>query len=202
MDRSSNLHLVLVDAAWPRKGRRRLAFLVVVGSVLIALLAQLEIPLQPVPITGQTFGVLLVGALLGSRLGAVTVLTYLAWGAIGLPVFAGGNSGLARLVGPTGGYLVGFLGAAFLVGRLSERGWDRRVLTTAVAMLLGTILIYLPGIAWLSRFVGWDRVLELGLAPFVIGDLLKVALAALALPIAWTLVGSEQNRMGRRNGSS
>jgi biotin transport system substrate-specific component len=170
--------------------------------VLIALLAQLEIPLQPVPITGQTFGVLLVGALLGSRLGAVTVLTYLAWGAIGLPVFAGGNSGLARLVGPTGGYLVGFLGAAFLVGRLSERGWDRRVLTTAVAMLLGTILIYLPGIAWLSRFVGWDRVLELGLAPFVIGDLLKVALAALALPIAWTLVGSEQNRIGRRNGSS
>ena len=202
MDRSSNLHLVLVDAAWPRKDWRRLAFLVVVGSVLIALLAQLEIPLQPVPITGQTFGVLLVGALLGSRLGAVTVLTYLAWGAIGLPVFAGGNSGLARLVGPTGGYLVGFLGAAFLVGRLSERGWDRRVLTTAVAMLLGTILIYLPGIAWLSRFVGWDRVLELGLTPFVIGDLLKVVLAALALPIAWTLVGSEQNRMGRRNGSS
>lgn len=192
MDRSSNLNLVLVDAAWPKKGRRRLAFLVVAGSVLIALLAQLEIPLQPVPITGQTFGVLLVGALLGSRLGAVTVLTYLAWGAIGLPVFAGGISGLAHLVGPTGGYLVGFVGAAFLVGWLAEHGWDRRILTTAVAMLLGTILIYLPGIAWLSRFVGWDRVLELGLAPFVLGDLLKVALAALALPLAWTLIGSDQ----------
>lgn len=135
MDRSSNLNLVLVDAVWPKKGRRRLVFLVVAGSVLIALLAQLEIPLQPVPITGQTFGVLLVGALLGSRLGAVTVLTYLAWGAIGLPVFAGGISGPARLVGPTGGYLVGFVGAAFLVGWLSERGWDRRILTTAVAML-------------------------------------------------------------------
>lgn len=192
MDRSRNLPLVLVDAAWPRKDWRRLAFLVVVGSLLIALLAQMEIPLQPVPITGQTFGVLLVGALLGSRLGAVTVLTYLAWGVVGLPVFAGGSSGLARFVGSTGGYLVGFVGAAFLVGWLSERGWDRRVLSTAVAMLLGTILIYLPGIAWLSRFVGWDRVLELGLAPFVIGDLLKVALAALALPIAWTIVNSDQ----------
>ena len=193
MDRNSNLQLVLADAAWPGKGLPRAVVLVAAGSLLIALLAQLEIPLLPVPITGQTFGVLLIGALLGGRLGAVTVLTYLAWGAIGLPVFAGGASGLARLAGPTGGYLLGFVLAAFLVGWLSERGWDRRVLTTAAAMLLGTILIYVPGILWLSGFVGWDRVLELGLTPFLIGDLLKVALAALALPLAWKLVGSDHN---------
>ncbi len=193
MQRSGNLDLVLVDAAWPRTDLRRDLALAVAGSMLIALLARLEIPLQPVPITGQTFGVLLVGALLGSRLGAAATLTYLGWGAIGLPVFAGGSSGVARLVGPTGGYLVGFVVAAFMVGWLSERGWDRRVLTTAMAMLLGTILIYLPGIAWLSRFVGWDRVLQLGLIPFLIGDLLKVALAALALPAGWKLIGSVRN---------
>ena len=192
MQRSGNLDLVLVDAAWPRTGLRRDLSLAGAGSILIALLAQLEIPLQPVPITGQTFGVLLVGALLGSRLGAAAALTYLAWGAMGLPVFAGGSSGLARLAGPTGGYLAGFVVAAFLVGWLSERGWDRHILTTAIAMLLGTSLIYLPGIAWLSRFVGWDRVLQLGLMPFLIGDLLKVVLAALALPAGWRLIGARR----------
>lgn len=193
MQRSGNLDLVLVDAAWPRTDLRRDLALAVGGSILIALLAQLEIPLQPVPITGQTFGVLLVGALLGSRLGAVATLTYLGWGSIGLPVFAGGSSGLARLAGPTGGYLLGFVVAAFMVGWLSERGWDRRVLTTALAMLLGTCLIYLPGIAWLSQFVGPHRVLQLGLTPFLIGDLLKVVLAALALPAGWKTIGSPRN---------
>jgi biotin transport system substrate-specific component len=196
MDRNSNLHLVLVDAAWPSKSLPRAVILVVAGSLLIALLAQIEIPLLPVPITGQTFGVLLIGALLGGRLGAVTVLTYLAWGAIGFPVFAGGTSGLSRLAGPTGGYLLGFILAAFLVGWLSERGWDRRALTTAAAMLLGTALIYLPGLLWLSGFVGWDRLLELGLTPFLVGDLLKVALAALALPLAWKLVEPDHNLRG------
>ena len=198
MDRSINSHLVLVDVAWPGADTRRAVLLAAGGSILIALLAQLEFPLWPVPITGQTFGVLLIGAVLGSRLGAITVLTYLAWGATGLPVFAGGHLGPATLFGPTGGYLLGFVPAAFVVGWLSERAWDRRILSTAGAMLLGTIVIYIPGILWLSRFVGWDHVLEAGLLPFIVGDLLKVALAALALPAGWNLTGSSRALSGRR----
>ena len=194
MDRSSALHPVLVDAAWPSIGHRRSVALVATGAVLISLLAQLRVPLWPVPVTGQTFGVLLVGAALGSRLGAVTVLTYLAWGILGLPVFAGGGSGPATLFGPTGGYLLGFVIAAYAVGWLSERGWDRHILTTAAAMLIGTALVFAPGLVWLSRYVGWDRVLDLGLYPFVLGGFLKVAMAALALPAAWRLTGSARRR--------
>ena len=179
----------MVDAAWKGTGLRRDAVLVFAGAVALALLAQIQIPLQPVPVTGQTFGVLLVGALLGSRRGTLSMLTYLSMGAAGLPVFAGLGAGASHFAGPTGGYLVGFVVAAWLIGRLAERGWDRRVHTTALAMLLGTVLIYLPGIAWLSTFVGWGQVLQLGLIPFLLGDLLKLALAALALPWGWQLLG-------------
>jgi len=180
----------MVDVAWKGTGLRRDAVLVFGGAVALALLAQIQIPLQPVPVTGQTFGVLLVGALLGSRRGALSMLTYLSMGAAGLPVFAGLGAGASHFAGPTGGYLVGFVVAAWLIGRLAERGWDRRVHTTALAMLLGTLLIYLPGIAWLSTFVGWGQVLQLGLIPFLLGDLLKLLLAALALPWGWRLLGS------------
>ena len=179
----------LVDAAWPGTGLRRDVALILGGAAALAVLAQIQIPLQPVPVTGQTFGVLLIGALLGSRRGALSMLSYLALGAAGLPVFAGLAGGSAHFVGPTAGYLLGFVLAAWLVGWLAERGWDRRIHTTALAMLMGTVVIYLPGIAWLSTFVGWGQVLPLGLYPFLLGDALKLALAALALPWGWRLIG-------------
>jgi biotin transporter BioY len=178
----------MADLIWPGLSLSRELSLILAGSILIALSAHLEIPLRPVPITGQSFGVLLVGALLGSRRGVASVLSYLGMGAIGLPVFAGGASGIARFGGPTGGYLLGFVAAAFIVGRLSERGWDRRAWSTAAAMLIGTASIYLPGVIWLATFVGWERVFQVGVLPFIIGDLLKVALASLVLPLGWAFL--------------
>jgi biotin transport system substrate-specific component len=133
--------------------------------------------------------VLLTGLLLGGRLGGLALIAYLAEGLVGLPFFAGGKSGLAYALGPTGGYLVGFVVAAYVVGRLADRGWDRRVGTTLLAMIIGNLIIYAAGLAWLVRFVGPDRVLALGLVPFLAGDLVKVILAAIALPGGWKLVG-------------
>ncbi|MBI3989141.1 MAG: biotin transporter BioY [candidate division NC10 bacterium] len=161
--------------------------LILGGSVLVALSAQVSIPLPwtPVPITGQTFGVLLVGALLGSRRGALSLLTYLAEGAAGLPVFAGGSGGVLKLFGPSGGYLFGFVAAAFVVGFLAERGWDRHLFKAALAMLVGNVVIYLFGLPWLARFLPTSHVLAAGLYPFVPGDLIKLFLAALALPSGW-----------------
>lgn len=171
--------------------------LVVLGAGLIALMAQLQFPLpfSPVPVTGQTFAVLLVGASLGARLGAASVGLYIAEGVAGLPVFTGGSAGLARLSGPTGGYLVGFIAAAFIVGLLAERGWDRRIWTAAVAMLVGEVLIYVFGVGWLSRFPLTVGLLDAGLLPFVAGDLYKLALAALALPAAWHLTSRTGSRV-------
>ncbi len=179
----------MVDVFWAESSAARDFILILVGSLVVALSAQISVPLpfSPVPVTGQTFGVLLVGALLGSRRSALSLLAYLGEGALGLPVFAGGTGGLVRLAGPTGGYLLGFVATAFLVGRLCERGWDRRLLTIAIAMLLGNAIIYLFGLPWLARFVGPDKVLALGLLPFIPGDLLKITLAALALPGGWAL---------------
>lgn len=166
------------------------ATLVIAGSLLVALLAQFAVPLpfSPVPVTGQTLAVLMVGMLLGSRRGSLALLTYLAEGAMGLPVLAGGAAGLARLTGPTGGYLIGFVAAAFLVGWLAERGWDRRPGTTLLAMLLGNAVIYVCGLPWLAHFVGVGRVLSLGLLPFLPGDLGKALLAMALLPWGWQLL--------------
>lgn len=163
--------------------------LVVAGSGLIGLGAQLKVPLpfSPVPVTGQTFAVLLVAAALG-RLGLASVLLYLVEGAIGLPVFAGGASGIAYLTGPTGGFLIGFALAAAIVGSAAERGWDRRLATSVAAMLLGEVAIYACGLAWLARFPLPVPLLQAGLIPFIPGDLVKLALAALALPAAWRVV--------------
>lgn len=150
-----------------------------VSSLLIALAAQVAIPLPftPVPVTGQTFAILVVAATLGSRLGAASVALYVIEGLVGLPVFAGGASGLARLTGPTGGYLVGFVAAAALVGALSDHGWCRRLGTRAFAMILGEIVLYAFGLAWLARFPLQVGVLEAGLLPFLVGDVYKTALA-------------------------
>jgi len=189
MSQAEEGSMVMAERIWPRSGARREIVIGLAGIVLLGLAAQVQIPLEPVPITGQTFGVLLIGALLGARRGALTVGGYVAAGVAGLPIFAGGAAGIGRLFGPTGGYLIGFIAAAWIVGWLSERGWDRRLGTAAAAMLLGTTAIYIFGLAWLAVFVGWGQVIALGLAPFVMGDLLKLALAALALPGGWAVLG-------------
>ena len=179
---------VLVEAIWPQASLLSQIALVLVGSWLIALTARLQIPLWPVPITGQTFAVLLIGALLGSKRGALSMLAYLSQGLAGLPFFAQGSAGPARLLGPTGGYLVGMLVAAYAVGWLCERGWDRRLMSAFLAMLIGTACIYACGLVWLAYFVGWPSVLSAGLLPFIPGDLLKIVLAALLLPQGWALL--------------
>lgn len=186
---------VLAEKIVPQRGVLADIFLIVLGSLFVAALAQLSIPLQPVPITGQTLGVLLVGMVLGSRRGALALMAYLGEGLAGLPVFAGAKSGFATLLGPTGGYLVGFIAAAWLVGFLAERGFDRYLLKTLAAMVAGNLVIYAFGLAWLSTFpfvsglVGEAGLLSLGMLPFLIGDAIKAALAALLLPAAWKLVG-------------
>ncbi|MGF1498840.1 MAG: biotin transporter BioY [Elainellaceae cyanobacterium] len=161
--------------------------LILGGSLVIGLCAQISIPLpfSPVPITAQTFAVLLVGVLLGYRRSGLCVATYLVEGFAGLPVFSNGGAGIAHLLGPTGGYLVGYLGAAMLVGWLAERGWDRQFATTFLAMLLGNIVLYVSGLAWLSVFTGIERALPLGLYPFIPGDVLKIAIATAVVPLGW-----------------
>jgi len=182
---------VMIDTVWPTAGTWREVVLILGGSLLIALVARLQflLPFSPVPVTGQTFAVLLLGALYGSKRGPATVVTYLTLGAIGLPVFAAGAAGLARFVGPTAGYLLGFVIAAFAVGSLCERGWDRRPWTAAASMIIGNLIIYATGIIWLSRFVGWEAVLITGVLPFLVGDALKIGLATILLPSGWRIVG-------------
>ena len=168
--------------------------LVVAGSFLIALFAQLAIG-WPVPITGQTFAVLMIGALFGSRRGSLSVLTYILEGVAGLPVFAHGRSGFMVLLGPTGGYLIGFVFAAYIVGLLAEKGWDRRIGTTVLAMIFGNLVIYAFGLLWLCFLIllvnlpiGSSSILIEGLYSFIPGDVLKIALAAILLPTGWRLL--------------
>jgi len=175
----------------------RAAALVIGFSLLTALAAQVAIPLPwtPVPITGQTFAVLLTGALLGSRLGALAMIAYLIEGASGLPFFAAGGSGVARLLfSPTSGYLLSYPVAAFAVGLLAERGWDRRFLTAAAAMGLGSIIILLSGWAWLARFVSPAAAFQIGVAPFLIGDIIKIALASAVLPSGWAILRNSSSK--------
>jgi len=174
------------------------SFVLVVGfSLLTALAAQLVVPLPftPVPLTGQSFAVLLTGALLGPRLGALAMLAYLAEGALGLPFFRAGAGGVAHLSGATAGYLFAFPAAAYVTGLLAERGWDRRFLTAAAAMALGSLVILAGGWAWLTFLTG-DAVgaFKLGVGWFIVGDLIKIALAAAALPGGWALL----RRLGAR----
>jgi biotin transport system substrate-specific component len=184
--------LAYADLARPQSRALALgydALLVVSGSIVVALAAQVAVPLPftPVPWTLQPLAVLLVGALLGARRGALALVAYLGEGLAGAPVFAGGAFGPLVLAGPTGGYLVGFVPAAFVTGFLAERGWDRRFFSTWAAMALGSATLFAFGLAWLSRFVGWQAAVVTGLLPFVVGDLLKQVLAALLLPSLWKL---------------
>src|SRR5262245_51225207 len=180
------------DLARPQSRALALGYdvlLVLSGSIVVALAAQASVPLPftPVPWTLQPLAVLLVGALLGARRGAAALVAYLAEGLAGAPVFAGGAFGAAALAGPTGGYLVGFVPAAYVTGLLAERGWDRRFFSTWAAMALGSATLFAFGLAWLSRFVGWQGAVATGLLPFVVGDVLKQVLAALLLPTLWKL---------------
>ena len=165
--------------------------LIVFGALLVAILAQIEIPLPftPVPITGQTFGVLLVGAALGSKRGAASLASYLVMGMSGLPFFAGGAHGLSILTGATGGYLIGFVVAAYVIGLLAERGLERSMRTSLIPFLVGTIIIYGCGVAWLAVILGsFSEAIAAGLFPFLVGDAINLLAASLVMPGAWKLV--------------
>jgi biotin transport system substrate-specific component len=182
----------LADRVLPGEGLLREVALVVGGAALTALTAQISIPLPftPVPITLQTFAVLLTGAALGAWRGIFSQALYVLVGALGLPVYAGGVGGATHLFGATGGYLVGFVLAAALTGWLAERGWDRQGRKALPAMILGNLTIYLVGVPWLAFFVGGlGRAVVLGFVPFAVGDALKLLLASGLLPLAWGAVG-------------
>lgn len=165
--------------------------LVVAGALIVAACAQVFIPTLPIPFTGQTFGVLLVGGALGFRRGALALLLYLVIGSIGLPVFAQGTSGLAKIMGASGGYLIGFVVAAALVGRLAELGWDRRIGGSLAAMAIGTAVIYAIGVPWLKLTTGmpWETAVTEGMTKFLIWDAAKLAVAAGIFPFAWWIIG-------------
>ena len=161
--------------------------LIIGASLLIALMSQavVHLPFSPVPITGQTFAILLVGASLGARRGALAVLAYLAEGLMGLPVFAGGGAGLTHLMGPTGAFLLGFVAMAMVVGWLAEHGRDRCIQSAWLIFLAGEVALFAIGLPWLTLYVGADKALALGLLPFIPGEIIKIMLAGLALPAAW-----------------
>ncbi|MFZ5886072.1 MAG: biotin transporter BioY [Chloroflexota bacterium] len=188
----TTLALTLSNRYFPRaSARMRDLALILMGALLTAALAQVKIhlPFTPVPLTGQTFAVLLAGAALGSKRGTLSMMLYVALGAAGLPVFAGGASGLSHLTGATAGYLIGFVAAAWVIGRLAERGLERSVRTSILPFIVGTIIIYAFGVGWLAFVMGsFSKALAAGLLPFLIGDAIKLVAAALALPAAWKLV--------------
>ena len=187
---------VLVEAVAPREGLQLLvkqAALVVLGIAVLAIAAKIKVPMWPVPITMGTFAVLTIGAAYGARLGLVTILGYMIIGALGFDVFAGSSAeayGLTYMMGGTGGYLLGYVMATVALGWFAQAGWDRSAGKMALAMLAGNVLIYVPGLIWLGMLYGWDKpILQWGLTPFLIGDALKLALAAALLPALWKLVG-------------
>ena len=188
---------VLADILGPQSGtalRLKQAALVVLGIALLAVAAKIKIPMWPVPVTMGTFAVLTIGAAFGARLGLATILGYMIIGALGFDIFAGSSAekfGLTYMMGGTGGYLVGYVLATLALGALAQRGWDRSFKWMALAMLIGNVLIYVPGLIWLGTLYGWDKpILAWGLTPFLIGDVLKLALAALLLPAIWKMVGN------------
>lgn len=187
-------NLTLMGYIWPAhaglNGWLRNLVLAIAGSLFVAGAAHISVPMLPVPMTLQTLAVLMVGGAYGARLGAATLALYAAEGAAGLPVFAPTPDGYPGIMGPTGGYIIGFILAAALVGYLAQKAWDRNAFTTFAAMLLGGAVLYVPGLIWLSTFLGGDiaKTLQYGLYPFVLGDVIKAVLAALAFPATWLAV--------------
>lgn len=185
-------------AVFPRVNVATDVLLVLGGALFVALFAQISIPLPftPVPITGQTFAVVLVGASLGTIHGTLSMLSYLLMGIAGLPVYADQSSGWEIVRGATGGYLIGFVLAALVVGFLAEKRWDQKFSSSVSAMLTGNVIIFFAGLVWLSYWLGDNGLpsglsdtLEAGLYPFVPGEILKLYLAGALLPGAWKLVG-------------
>jgi biotin transport system substrate-specific component len=173
--------------------RLRHVALIVVGALLIFASSRIVIPVagSPVPITGQTFGVLLVGGALGFRRGLMSIGLYVLIGLVGLPFFAEGKGGVSVILGASGGYIVGFLLAGSVVGRLAELGWDRRLIGAFGAMAIGNVVIYLVGVPWLMAVAHFDLATGIakGLTPFLLGDAIKLILASAAFPVAWWVVG-------------
>ncbi|MGC6473644.1 MAG: biotin transporter BioY [Candidatus Puniceispirillaceae bacterium] len=161
--------------------------LVLVGVGILAVSARIQVPFYPVPVTMQTLAVMMIAMAYGSKLGTTTLFSYLLAGFLGAPVFAGG-AGFAYMAGPTGGYLAGFLLVGVVLGALADRGWTRNWQTTAAAMLVGTGIIYLLGVTWLSQLIGFDKAVAFGLVPFIYGDILKLVIAAAAVPFMWKMV--------------
>jgi biotin transport system substrate-specific component len=184
------MHTTLAAALWSRTATSRFhqVALVVLGTMLLAISAQIQVPFWPVPMTMQTFMVLIIGATYGWRLGGMTVAAYLVEGAVGLPVFAQFSAGAHVLVGPTAGYLAGFVAAAMLTGYLAERGFGRNLATALISFAAGTVVIFVFGLAWLSSLIGIEGAITHGLMPFILSEPTKVALATLLLPSCWKLV--------------
>lgn len=191
----------IVDRVVPRGQTRastlvRDILLILAGTAVVSLLAQVSIPWYPVPFTGQTLAVLLVGGMLGALRGALSLAVYFAIGALGAPIFSEQAGGWDIITGATGGYIIGFILAAGVVGWLCERGADRRVVSMIGVLLLGNVLIYAIGVPWLANWspagdgvtLGWSQAYELGVQPFILGDLLKLAIVAAILPAGWALL--------------
>jgi biotin transport system substrate-specific component len=197
-------NLTLAGRLWPASSLNwtRAILLAILGSAIVAIAAQVNVPLYPVPMTLQTLAVLAVGAAYGARLGAITLALYALEGAVGLPVFANFQAGLFRPTGeiiPDGGYIVGFILAAGLVGYLVEKGWGANVFKLCGAMLIGAAVLYVPGLIWLAGWLGVMKGMDAtsaitvafatGMFPFILGDIIKAVLAALAFPAAFSLLG-------------
>ena len=190
MSKVTSIYPTLAQTIWQAEDiRLRNIFLAIGGSLALWVSAKIQVPFYPIPMTMQTFVVLIIGMTFGLKLGVASVLLYLIEGVIGLPVFAGTPEkgiGLAYMVGPTGGYLLGFIVSAGTLGWLSSKGWDRNVFLTLAAMTIGTAIIFIFGMVWLGAIIGWEKpILEHGLFPFIPGAAFKIALAAAILPLIW-----------------
>lgn len=181
------LNTTLLNHVMPGMRSWRIALAMVAGSAVLALSAKAQVPFWPVPMTLQTLAILVIGMAYGSKLGTATVLLYLAEGFVGLPVFAGANAGPVYFMGPTAGYLLGFVVSVWLIGWLSERGWDRSLLRGTMAMTVGHGVILALGVAWLSTLVGIEKALAVGLHPFWAATVLKTALGVAIMQAAWKL---------------
>ena len=194
MRMSTETRPTLLSVTWPaaQSSAVRTLLLLVAGTALLTLSAKVNIPFYPVPMTMQTFAVLVVGMAFGPSLAIATVGLYLLQGALGLPVFSGTPArgiGWAYMMGPTGGYLLGFLVASGVVGVLAHRGFDRSFGMTLAAMTVGTFVIFIFGFAWLAGLIGMEKAWRFGVEPFLLAAAFKILLAALALTMAWKLVG-------------
>jgi len=170
----------LADALMP-------AVLVIAGVCVLAFSARIQIPFYPVPLTLQTLAIMMLAMSYGGALAGTTLFSYLMAGYLGAPVFASG-AGFAYMMGPTGGYLAGFFVAAVILGYMSDRGWTRHFTSSAAAMVVGTSVIYVFGVAWLSQLIGFEKAVGFGMLPFIYGDILKLVIAALAMPYLWRIV--------------